>query len=169
MANKVISLEEFLKIRQRAKKQMKTVIFTNGCFDLLHVGHIKLLKKAKSLGDILIVGLNSDSSIKKLNREPSRRDKDDKRPILPQKDRAEILSSLESVDYVCIFNEQTPLNLIRNILPDVLVKGADYKMTQIVGREEVLKNGGKVVTVPLYKGKSTTDLIRSIVKRYTTP
>jgi len=143
------------------------VVFTNGCFDLLHVGHIKLLKKSKSLGDILIVGLNSDSSIKKLNREPSRRDKDDKRPILPQKDRAEILAGLESVDYVCIFNEQTPLRLIRKIQPDVLVKGGDYKMTEIVGREEVSKYGGKVVTVPLYKGKSTTGIIRSIVKRYT--
>ena len=143
------------------------MVFTNGCFDLLHVGHIKLLKKSKSLGDILIVGLNSDSSIKKLNREPSRRDKDDKRPILPQKDRAEILAGLESVDYVCIFNEQTPLRLIRKIQPDVLVKGGDYKMTEIVGREEVSKYGGKVVTVPLYKGKSTTGIIRSIVKRYT--
>ncbi len=165
---KVVSLQEISRITPRAKKQGKKVVFTNGCFDLLHVGHIKLLKKAKSLGDILIVGLNSDSSIKKLNREPSRRDKDDKRPILPQKDRAEILAGLESVDYVCLFNEQTPLNLIRSILPDVLVKGADYKMAQIVGGEEVLKNGGKVVTVPLYKGKSTTQLIHSIVKRYTT-
>ena len=165
---KVASLQEISRIRQRAKHQNKKVVFTNGCFDLLHVGHIRLLKKAKSLGDILIVGLNSDSSIKKLNKEPSRRDKDDKRPILPQKDRAEILAGLESVDYVCLFNDQTPLRLIRIIKPDVLVKGADYKMTQIVGREEVLKNGGKVVTVPLYKGKSTTQLIRSIVKRYTT-
>ena len=166
---KVASLQEISRARQRAKKNKRTVVFTNGCFDLLHVGHIKLLKKAKSLGDILIVGLNSDSSIKMLNREPSRRDKDNRRPILPQKDRGEILAGLESVDYVCLFNEQTPLKLIRSILPDVLVKGADYKMTQIVGREEVLKNGGKVITVPLYKGKSTTDLIRSIVKRYTTP
>lgn len=166
--SKISSLRELLKIRQKAKNLKKKVVFTNGCFDLLHIGHIKLLKKAKSLGDILIVGLNSDSSIKKLNREPSRRDKDGRRPILPQNDRAEILAGLESVDYVCLFNEQTPLKLIRSILPDVLVKGADYKMTQIVGREEVLKNGGKVVTVPLYKGKSTTQLIRSIVKRYTT-
>lgn len=158
---KIASLKQLLKIRQKAKTQKKKVVFTNGCFDLLHVGHVKLLKKAKSLGDILIVGLNSDSSMRKLN-------KDDKRPILPQKDRAEILAGLESVDYVCLFNEQTPLKLIRSILPDVLVKGADYKMTQIVGREEVLKKGGKVVTVPLYKGKSTTNLIRSIVKRYST-
>lgn len=165
---RIAFLKELLNIRQKAKKQKKLVVFTNGCFDLLHVGHIKLLKKAKSLGEILIVGLNSDSSMKKLNREPSRRDKDDKRPILPQKDRAEILAGLESVDYVCLFNEQTPLRLIRIIKPDVLVKGADYTPKQIVGREEVLKNGGKVVTVPLYKGKSTTQLIRSIVKRYTT-
>ena len=167
--SKIVSLKRLSKLRLKAKKQNKKVVFTNGCFDLLHVGHIRLLKKAKSLGDILIVGLNSDSSMKKLNREPSRRDKDGKRPILPQKDRAEILAGLESVDYICLFNEQTPLKLIRSILPDVLVKGAVYKMTQIVGREEVLKNGGKVITIPLYKGKSTTDLIRSIVKRYTTP
>ncbi len=164
--NKIVSLQDLLKISQKARREKKKVVFTNGCFDLLHIGHIRLLKKAKSLGDILIVGLNSDSSIKKLNREPSRRDKDDKRPILSQKDRAEILAGLESVDYICIFNEQTPLRLIRIIKPDILVKGADYKMTQIVGREEVLKNGGKVVTVPLYKGKSTSNIIRSIIKRY---
>src|SRR5574341_2375545 len=110
--NKIISFNRLVKIRQKAKKQNKIVVFTNGCFNLLHVGHIRLLKKAKSLGDILIVGLSSDLSIKKLNREPSRRGKDDKRPILPQKDRAEILAGLESVDFVCIFNEQTPLRLI---------------------------------------------------------
>ena len=158
---KIISQNELLKIRQKAKRENKLVVFTNGCFDLLHVGHIRLLKKAKSLGNVLIVGLNSDSSMKKLN-------KDDKRPILPQKDRAEILSSLEFVDYVCLFNEQTPERLIRSILPDVLVKGADYNQNQIVGREIVLKNGGKVLTIPLYKGKSTSNLIRSIVKRYST-
>ena len=156
---KIVSLKELLRIRQKAKKQNRKAVFTNGCFDLLHVGHIKLLKKAKSLGDILIVGLNSDSSMKKLRN-------DDKRPILPQIDRAEILAGLESVDYVCLFNEQTPLKLIRSILPDVLVKGADYTPKQIVGREEVLNNGGKVVTVPLYKGKSTSNIIHSIVKRY---
>ncbi len=165
---KITSLSQIVNIRKRAKKQNKKVVFTNGCFDLLHVGHIRLLKKAKSLGDILIVGLNSDSSIKKLNREPSRRDKDEKRPILSQKDRAEILAGLESVDYICIFKEQTPLKLIRIIKPDVLVKGADYKLNQIVGRKEVLKNGGKVVTVPLSKGKSTSQLIHTILKRYTT-
>src|SRR4030065_424291 len=99
---KITSVKKLLKIRQKAKKQRKKIVFTNGCFDILHVGHIRLLKKAKSLGDILIVGLNSDASMKIL-------DKDDKRPILPQKDRAEILAGLESVDYICIFNEQTPL------------------------------------------------------------
>ncbi|OGC79817.1 MAG: hypothetical protein A2145_07235 [candidate division Zixibacteria bacterium RBG_16_40_9] len=157
--DKVASLSQIIIIRQKAKRQHKKVVFTNGCFDILHVGHIRLLKKAKSLGDILIVGLNSDASMKIL-------DKDDKRPILPQKDRAEILAGLESVDYICIFNEQTPLKLIRSILPDVLVKGADYTPKQIVGREEVLKNGGKIITVPLYKGKSTSNIIHSILKRY---
>ncbi len=158
---KIVSLKELLKIRKKAKTENRKVVFTNGCFDLLHLGHIRYLKKAKEKGDILVVGLNSDSSAKKL--------KGKNRPILPQKDRAEILSSLEFVDYVCVFDEETPLRLITKILPDILVKGADWQLNQIVGRKIILQNRGKVITVPYYKGKSTSNLIRSIVKRFSTP
>jgi rfaE bifunctional protein nucleotidyltransferase chain/domain len=155
---KIVSLKELLKIRLQAKKEKKKVVFTNGCFDLLHLGHIKYLRKAKELGDILIIGLNSDSSVRKL--------KGEKRPILPQKDRAEILSSLEFVDYVVIFNEDTPFELISKIIPDVLVKGGDYKIKDIVGRDVVKRNGGKVVTIPEVRGKGTRNIIQVIIERY---
>ncbi len=138
----------------KLKKKKKKVVFTNGCFDLLHYGHIQYLKKAKALGDILVVGLNSDSSVKKL--------KGTGRPLVPEKERAEILSALEFVDYVTIFSEETPANLIRQVKPDILVKGGDYSLDEIVGRDFVQSCGGKVVTIPLVKGKSTTGLIRKI-------
>jgi D-beta-D-heptose 7-phosphate kinase/D-beta-D-heptose 1-phosphate adenosyltransferase len=155
---KIVTLKELLKIRSSAKKEKKKVVFTNGCFDILHLGHIKYLKKAKQLGDILIVGLNSDASVKKL--------KGKQRPILPQKDRAEILSSLWFVDYVIIFSQTTPFELISKLVPDILVKGGDYKIKDIVGRDIVERNGGKVVTIPEVKGKSTRGIIRVIVERY---
>jgi len=134
------------------------VVFTNGCFDILHRGHIEYLKKAKTLGDILIVGLNSDSSVRKI--------KGEKRPIVKQKDRAEILAALSFVDYICIFNEETPEKMIKILIPDVLVKGGDWAKPDIVGKDIVESCGGKVVTVPLVKGKSTKNIIRTIVDRY---
>jgi len=147
----ITSLREFLNhLREKRKK----VVFTNGCFDLLHLGHIHYLKKAKEKGDILIVGLNSDSSVRKL--------KGEGRPIVPEKERAEILSALEFVDYVTIFSEDTPANLIREVKPDVLVKGGDYSLNEIVGKNYVSSYGGKVVTINLVKGKSTTNLIKKI-------
>ncbi|MEK7313008.1 MAG: D-glycero-beta-D-manno-heptose 1-phosphate adenylyltransferase [Deltaproteobacteria bacterium] len=144
------------KLKSLRKK--KRVVFTNGCFDILHAGHVRYLKKAKALGHILVVGLNSDSSIKKI--------KGETRPIVKQKDRAEVLSALTSVDYVIIFNDPTPIKLIEAIKPDVLVKGADWKRGSIVG-EDVLKTyKGKIARIKLAKGRSTTDIVGKILKMH---
>lgn len=155
---KIVNLDQLIKIRKKAKKDHLKVVFTNGCFDILHRGHVEYLKKAKASGDLLIVGLNSDSSVKKL--------KGDKRPIVPQEDRAEILASLRMVDYVCIFDEETPQQIISALIPDVLVKGSDYKKKQIVGKVVVESHGGRVFTIKEIKGKSTKSIIKKIVARY---
>ena len=131
------------------------IVFTNVCFDLIHRGHIEYLLKAKSFGDVLIVGLNSDSSVKKL--------KGKNRPIIRQEDRAFILSNIIAVDGVVIFTEETPIQLINTISPDILVKGGDYSIEDIVGKDIVEKNGGKVITVPLVKGRSTTNIFNKII------
>jgi rfaE bifunctional protein nucleotidyltransferase chain/domain len=155
---KIVNLNQLIRIRKKAKRDHKKVVFTNGCFDILHRGHVEYLKKAKSLGGLLIVGLNSDSSVKKL--------KGNKRPIVPQEDRAEILASLGMVDYVCIFEEETPQKIIDALIPDVLVKGSDYENKKIVGKDVVESFGGKVLTVKEVKGKSTKNIIQKIVARY---
>lgn len=155
---KVVNLDQLIRIRKRAKRDHRKVVFTNGCFDILHRGHIGCLKKAKSFGDLLIVGLNSDSSVKKV--------KGSKRPIQPQEDRAEILASLGMVDYVCIFEEETPQKMICALIPDVLVKGGDYKKEKIVGKEVVKSHGGRVFTVKEIKAKSTKNIIKRIIARY---
>jgi rfaE bifunctional protein nucleotidyltransferase chain/domain len=134
-------------------KKLK-IVFTNGCFDILHRGHVEYLSKAKSYGDILIVGLNSDTSVKRL--------KGESRPYINEDDRGYILSNLKAVDAVVLFNEDTPYKIINKIIPDVLVKGGDYKLEEIVGRETVEKNGGKVETVGFIKGNSTSILIEKI-------
>jgi rfaE bifunctional protein nucleotidyltransferase chain/domain len=152
---KIVNLDQLVRIRKRAKRDHQKVVFTNGCFDILHRGHIECLKKAKSFGDLLVVGLNSDSSVKKL--------KGSKRPIVPQQDRAEILASLGMVDYVCIFKEETPQNMICALIPDVLVKGGDYKKKKIVGKEVVRSHGGRVFTVKEVKCKSTKNIIKKIL------
>ena len=137
-------------------RKRKKVVFTNGCFDIIHAGHVRYLKKAKALGDVLVVGLNSDSSVKKI--------KGETRPIVKQKDRGEVLSALTSVDYVVVFNDPTPIKLIEAIQPDVLVKGADWKRGSIVG-EEVLKTyKGKIARIKLAKGRSTSDIVGKILK-----
>jgi len=156
MPSKVISLKKIVKIRKELKKEGKKVVFTNGCFDILHKGHVHLLKRAKKLGDILIVGLNSDSSVKRI--------KGEKRPIFSVRDRAFVLSSIDVVDYIVIFNEDTPLKVIKAIEPDVLVKGADWDKNSIVGREIVESLGGKVVRIPLLKGFSTTSVIKKLLR-----
>lgn len=153
---RMISLEELLKVRKgwRGKK----VVFTNGCFDLLHIGHIHCLKEAKKLGDLLIVGLNSDSSVREV--------KGENRPLVPQEERATILASLEMVDYVCIFDEDTPYHIISLLQPDYIVKGGDWEPEEVVGKEIVEGRGGKVVTVEVVEEKSTRGLIQKILERY---
>jgi D-glycero-beta-D-manno-heptose 1-phosphate adenylyltransferase len=132
----------------------KRVVFTNGCFDLLHVGHIRYLKEARECGDILVVGLNADASVRKL--------KGEERPLQNEVDRGEILSSLASVDYVTLFTEDTPENLIHLIKPDVLVKGGDWPIEKIVGAPFVLKNGGQVKSLQFVNGRSTSSLVEKI-------
>jgi D-glycero-beta-D-manno-heptose 1-phosphate adenylyltransferase len=130
----------------------KKIVFTNGCFDWLHVGHIRYLQQAKALGDVLVVGVNSDSSVKKL--------KGPSRPVQTENDRAEILAALESVNFTAIFKEDTPLNLIKVVKPDVLVKGGDWKIDSIVGADFVQSYGGAVKSLQFVEGKSTTNLIK---------
>lgn len=154
----VISKSKLKKILDKEKGKGKNVVFTNGCFDILHLGHIRYLKKAKKFGDVLVVGLNTDASVRAI--------KGNKRPIIPEKARAEILASLTSVDYVVYFSESNPVKLIRFLKPDVLVKGADYSIDEILGRDIVEKEGGKVVRVTLEKGLGTSEIIKKIVKHY---
>jgi D-beta-D-heptose 7-phosphate kinase/D-beta-D-heptose 1-phosphate adenosyltransferase len=155
---KIKTIAELKKIVARLKSRGKRIIFTNGCFDLLHYGHVKYLEEARKKGDILIVGVNSDSSIKRI--------KGNKRPLVKQTDRISTLAALESVDYAVIFNEETPLRLIEQLAPDLLVKGSDWDKSNIVGADSVIARGGKVVTVRLLKGRSTTGLIKKIAETF---
>lgn len=155
---KVIEIDELKKIRTELKKLKKKVVFTNGVFDILHRGHIEYLNKARRLGDVMIVGVNSDASVKRI--------KGSKRPIVTENDRAFIIANLKSVDYVCIFEEDTPLNLIKELLPDVLIKGADWDKNNIVGKDIVEKSGGYVETIEFIPQKSTTSIIETIIERY---
>ena len=154
----IVNIEDLLPIRKKAKEERKKVIFTNGCFDLLHRGHIEYLQAAKGLGDILIVGLNSDSSVRAL--------KGIERPLNPQEDRAIILANICSVDYVIVFEELTPAKLIDQIIPDILAKGGDYKIEEIIGRQTVWKNGGEVIVIPEVKGRASRNIIQIIIERY---
>ncbi len=158
MKNKIKTKEELHRIVEELKKRGKRIVFTNGCFDLLHLGHIRYLEKARGLGDLLVVGVNSDRSVQAL--------KGPKRPILPEEERAEILSSLGSIDFVTVFDELTPLELISSLLPHVLVKGGDWTKANIVGKEVVERTGGEVVLLPFVEGSSTSSLIETILKRY---
>ena len=155
---KVLPPEDLPARVSELKRQGLKIVFTNGCFDLLHPGHLSYLQKARSLGDVLIVGINSDRSVKEL--------KGDLRPIFDQEERCEMLSGLESVSFVTVFDESTPRGLINVILPDVLVKGGDWHLEQIVGREEVEASGGRVVSLPFEEGYSSTAIIQRILKRY---
>jgi len=150
----ILTLEEAILRFGREKRNGRRIVFTNGCFDLLHPGHIGSLEQARALGDALIVGLNSDASVRKL--------KGAGRPVLPELERAEILCALECVDAVVIFDEPTPREIISRLLPDVLVKGGDWPGDQIVGREEVEAAGGRVVSIPVVPGYSTTAMLRKI-------
>ncbi len=155
---KVLSRAALVKTRRMLRREGKKVVFTNGTFDILHRGHVEYLAKAKKLGDVLVVGLNSDSSIKRI--------KGPKRPINPGADRAAVLSALASVDYICFFTEDTPGNLIKKLVPDVLVKGADWRVDAIVGKDVVEKNGGAVKTISLTPGRSTTNVIQRVLDAY---
>jgi D-beta-D-heptose 7-phosphate kinase/D-beta-D-heptose 1-phosphate adenosyltransferase len=155
---KILSLDQLLREREFLGRQGRRVVFTNGCFDLLHPGHIRYLQEARRLGDALIVALNSDRSVREL--------KGEKRPILDQNERSEVMAALGCVDYVTIFDEPTPREIISALLPDVLVKGGDWGVDRIVGRDEVEAAGGKVLSLPFVDGCSTTDVIERIVQRY---
>lgn len=150
--------EELAAIRAGLKKEGKKVVFTNGCFDILHAGHIDYLVKAKALGDVLIIGLNSDESIRRL--------KGDKRPLLPQDERAFAMWNLKAVDYVTIFEQDTPFELISAIVPDILVKGGDWSLDTIVGRDVVEANGGITTNIPFVVNRSTSSIIELILQKY---
>ncbi len=151
--DKIISVEKFLELRSKELKN-KQVVFTNGCFDIVHLGHIDYLEKAREKGDLLVLGLNTDQSIQRI--------KGKNRPIVNEESRARLMAALQFVDYVILFDEDTPLNLIKSILPDILVKGNDYQTSNIVGADIVLSNGGKVETIQLVAGYSTSSIIEKI-------
>ncbi|MDD3581132.1 MAG: D-glycero-beta-D-manno-heptose 1-phosphate adenylyltransferase [Desulfobacca sp.] len=157
---KIMTWESARQRLQTAQQHGQRVVFTNGCFDLLHAGHVRYLEAARSLGDLLVVGLNTDSSVRRLAKGPGR-------PLTSEADRAEILAALACVDGVVLFNQDTPLALINTLKPDLLVKGGDYNLEQIVGRPEVESWGGQVRIIPLIPGRSTTQLIARIQR--TTP
>jgi len=150
----VLTLEELILQFGPGKRNGRRVVFTNGCFDLLHPGHIKLLEAARAMGDVLVVGLNSDESVRAL--------KGAGRPVISQQERAEILAGFECVDGVIVFDELTPQKTVAALLPDILVKGGDWPGNQIVGREEVEAAGGKVVLIDVVEGHSTTEILRKI-------
>ena len=155
---KIVTLEDLLARLDKARKSGQTIAFTNGCFDILHVGHVRYLAEARSQGDLLIVGLNSDASVHLI--------KGDKRPIVSQDNRAEILASLTAVDFVVFFEEPDPLRLIQTIKPDVLVKGEDWAPDAIIGAEDVKSWGGKVVRISFVEEASSTDIIQTILQRH---
>lgn len=152
---RVDSQEQLIRELGRVNRGTHRVVFTNGCFDLLHPGHVRCLEQARSLGDRLVVALNSDESVRRLKGAP--------RPLLPESERAELLAALEAVDFVVVFSQPTPRELIARLLPDVLVKGGDWETAAIVGRAEVEAAGGKVVSIPLEAGYSTSQLFAKIL------
>ena len=160
MEGKVKNLAELKAVRAALRSAGKQVVFTNGCFDIIHVGHVRLLREAKQQGDALVVAINSDSSVRAL--------KGAARPYVPEDERAEVVAGLESVDYVIIFNERDPLQIIIELQPDVLVKGGDWTVDTIVGRDVVEGSGGKVISLPFVEGLSTTNIIQRIVQNCST-
>jgi len=158
MSGKIKTREELKLTVSKARRQGKKIVTTNGCFDILHVGHLRYLQKAKEQGDILIVAINSDESVRAI--------KGDKRPLIPEDERAEILAALECVDYVMIFPELAPIQFLHDLRPDIHVKGGDYKLDQVIERETVESLGGEMRIIPGAPGKSTSNLIEIIIKRY---
>ncbi len=158
MLDKIKSREELKIILDKARSQGKKIVTTNGCFVILHVGHIRYLQEAKKLGDILVVAVNSDDSVSAI--------KGYKRTLVPENERAELLAALECVDYVMIFPELDPIAFLRELRPDIHIKGGDYTMDQVIERETVESLGGKMLLMPGSPGKSTTNLIKLILERY---
>lgn len=158
MREKIKARDDLIRIIEDLKASGKKVVFTNGVFDLLHVGHVRYLEDARAQGDVLVVAVNSDRSVRAL--------KGPHRPVLSQDERAEVLSGLGCVDYITIFDEETPHELISSILPHVLVKGGDWTKDDVVGRDLVERSGGEVLILPFHQGTSTTTLIQRILKRY---
>ena len=150
----VVTQTELVLIRKQLKQQGKQVVFTNGCFDIIHRGHVEYLTKAKTLGDVLVVGMNTDASVRRI--------KGPNRPVVNQDDRAYVLAALGIVDFVCLFEEDTPYELIKAIVPNVLVKGSDWAIDSIVGRDIVEASGGKVQTIDFTPNRSTTSIIQKI-------
>ena len=151
---KIVSQDELIQMTAREKSRGHRVVFTNGCFDLLHPGHVRCLAEARALGDVLVVAVNSDRSV--------RGNKGPERPLVSEQDRAEVIAALACVDYVTIFDEPTPRELISRVLPSILVKGADWALDQVAGREEVEAAGGRVMSIPLAQGYSTTNIVQRI-------
>ena len=151
---KILSCHDLQTEIDALHRQGKKIVFTNGCFDILHVGHVRYLREAKKKGDVLVLALNSDRSVQAI--------KGDKRPIVPEAERADVMAALEAVDYVTIFEELTPLALIETLKPDVLIKGGDWEEEKIVGRDAVLSWGGQVAVIPEIKGASTTNIVEKI-------
>lgn len=158
MKNVLIPREELNRIVQSMKNDGKTIVFTNGCFDILHAGHVDYLAKAREKGDILIVGLNTDASVSRI--------KGELRPIINEEERAFVLSNLRSVDYTTLFDEDTPLELISAIIPDILVKGSDWAIENIVGGDVVIQNGGSVEPIDFVVNQSTSKIVEKIKKSY---
>ncbi|HWS99148.1 MAG TPA: D-glycero-beta-D-manno-heptose 1-phosphate adenylyltransferase [Pyrinomonadaceae bacterium] len=156
MSGKVVSIDELREERGRLRAEGKRLVFTNGCFDILHVGHVRYLAQARALGDALVVAINSDRSVREL--------KGAGRPVMSEAERAELLAALESVDFVTVFDGTSPRGLISEVLPDVLVKGGDYQLDEIHGREEVERSGGRVLSLPFVEGASTSSIIEKIKK-----
>lgn len=155
MGSKIQDLDDLIKIRSRLRQQGKRAVLTNGCFDLLHRGHIHLFKEAKKQGDILIVAVNDDSSVQRF--------KGPSRPIFPLEERLEILEAIQDIDYLVPFSEDTPQKIIASLLPDILVKGGDWKPEEVVGKSEVEDAGGKVIIVPFFSSYSSSSLIHKII------
>jgi rfaE bifunctional protein nucleotidyltransferase chain/domain len=156
LKNKIVSKETALQSINLLKQKGKKIVFTNGCFDILHPGHVDYLSQARDLGDFLILGLNTDNSVKRLNKAPNR-------PINKELERGMVLAALGCIDAIVLFDEETPYDLINYLQPNVLVKGNDYKAEEIVGYDIVTANGGKVITIPFLEGFSTTNLIKRII------
>jgi D-beta-D-heptose 7-phosphate kinase/D-beta-D-heptose 1-phosphate adenosyltransferase len=157
-AQKIKTLEEVIEFRTRCREAGQKLVFTNGCFDILHIGHVRYLNQARSMGDAMVVGVNSDRSVREI--------KGKGRPVVPELERAEVLSALACVDCVFIFDDPTPKRVIDAIVPDILVKGADWDIDRIVGRDTVEKAGGVVLNIPLVERSSTTEIIQKVLQRF---